>query len=166
MNTPYTNPNDTLGADPTVQAVVRMLDSQAAHYNVATQMRLNSARASAIAATRKKTPFWRGTPILAAAFAISAACAFLVLTRPQDLNSAAELEATALYEATFGANLTDDASLNSDTLFDPNLDQSALNETGLDEVVLDETILANDLEFYAWLSQSTNPDRARSGSDS
>ena len=38
--------------DPCVQAVLASLDAQAEQYGVATQMRLNEARARAIAATQ------------------------------------------------------------------------------------------------------------------
>jgi len=158
-------------SDPTMQAILRTLDTQAGQYSVATQMRLNEARARAIAATRAKTPFWRSTPFLAAAFAISAAYTFIILTQPHGVPTSAELEATALYEATFGAEVADETSVNPKAFFEPKLDPTVLNETGLDETGLDETgleesVVANDLEFYAWLSESTHVEHARSGSGS
>ncbi len=161
MKDPNSQITDTTRTDATIQAVVRLLDHQAAQYSVATQIQLNEARARAIAATRKKTPFWRRTPILASAFAMSAALAFVILTQPQGTNTAADLEAIALYEATFGANVADDAAANTNALFDASAEQNAPNDA-----VVDESILANDLEFYAWLSEGTNADRVRSGSGS
>ncbi len=136
------------GADPALQAVLRTLDAQAGQYSVATQMRLNEARARAIAATRAKTPFWRSTPFLAAAFALSASYTLMILTHPHSEATSAELEATALYEATFGADAVDES--NSAVLFDAKLDPTALDETDADE-----TVVANELEFYAWLSETS-----------
>lgn len=136
------------GADPALQAVLRTLDAQAGQYSVATQMRLNEARARAIAATRAKIPFWRRTPFLAAAFALSASYTLVILTHPHSEATSAELEATALYEATFGADAVDES--NSAVLFDAKLDPTALDETDLDE-----TVVANELEFYAWLSETS-----------
>ena len=123
--------------DPALQAVLRTLDAQTGQYSVATQMRLNEARARAIAATRAKIPFWRRTPLLAAAFALSAAYAFVILTQTHTEPTSAELEATALYEATFGADAVDES--NPAVFFDADLD---------------ETVVANELEFYAWLSET------------
>lgn len=136
------------GADPALQAVLHTLDAQASQYSVATQMRLNEARARAIAATRAKTPFWRSTPFLAAAFALSASYTLVILTHPHSEATSAELEATALYEATFGADAVDES--NSAVLFDAKLDPTALDETDADE-----TVVANELEFYAWLSETS-----------
>lgn len=138
------------GADPALQAVLRTLDAQAGQYSVATQMRLNEARARAIAATRAKTPFWRRTPFLAAAFALSASYTLVILTHPHSEATSAELEATALYEATFGADVADEAAANRADFFDAKLDPTALDETDLDE-----TVVANELEFYAWLSETS-----------
>lgn len=153
---------------PCIQAVLRSLDTQVEQYGVVTQMRLNDARACAIAATRTKVPFWRSRSILAAAFAFSAAVAVVVLTHETQATSA-ELEATALYEATFGTDVPDVAAINVQAFADS--DQTALDEavsdaTGLDEAGLDETVVANDLEFYAWLSEGTNAERAPAGSGS
>ena len=149
-------------ADPALQAVLRTLEAQAGQYSVETQMRLNEARARAIAATRAKTPFWRSRPLLAAAFALSGAYTFVILTQTHNEPTSAELETTALYEATFGADVVDES--NSAVLFDAKLDPAALDETDTDE-----TVVANELEFYAWLSE-TNAQRARQahapGSDS
>ena len=147
--------SDTPTLDPSVQAVLRALDAQTGQFSVATQMRLNEARARAIAATRVKIPFWRSTPMLAAAFAVSAAYTFVLLTQPQGMPTSAELEATALFEATFGAEVADEAAANSAAFFDA----SAVEASGLNETALDETVVANDLEFYAWLSE-TSAERA------
>lgn len=144
----------TVEADPALQAALRTLDAQAGQYSVATQMRLNEARARAIAATRAKIPFWRNTPLLAAAFALSAAYTFVILIQPVILTqthtepTSAELEATALYEATFGADAVDES--NPAAFFDAKLAATALDETDLDE-----TVVANELEFYAWLSETS-----------
>ena len=165
MNTLDTNRPAEIATneDRVVHAILQRLDAQASSYSVATQMRLNEARARAIAATRAKVPFWRTKSILAATFAVSAAFSFVVLTQQHSVRTSAEMEATALYEATFGA---DDETLNPAEYFDSDLDATALNEMGLDETGLDETVLANDLEFYAWLSESTNTERAPAGSGS
>ncbi len=164
-----TQPNfstETVDIDPAVRAILRTLDVQIGQYDMSTQMRLNDARARAVAATRAKVPFWRSTPILAAGFALSAAYSFVILTQPHVAITASEIEATALYEATFGAGIPDDEAASPGALFDANVDQTALDETVLDEAVPDETVVANNLEFYAWLSKSTNAERARSGSGS
>ena len=156
--------------DPCVQAVLASLDAQAEQYGVATQMRLNEARARAIAATQVKVPFWQRRSILGAAFAFAAALAFIVLTQPTGVTSSAEFEATALYEATFGAEPPEAVTTNPEAFVVAELDQIALDETfaetALDEAGLDEAVVANDLEFYAWLSESTNAERAPAGSGS
>ncbi len=156
---------DTNISAPTMQTVLRTLDAQARQYDIATQMQLNEARARAIAATRAKTPFWRSTPVLAAAFAMSAALSFIVLTQPNDVPTSAELEATALFEATFGAEVANQepsAEVSSAEVFW----DAGVGETALDEAVVDEAVVANDLEFYAWLSESTNARRTPTGSGS
>ena len=135
---------------PLIQAVVQSLDAQTAHYSVARQMRLNEARARAIAATRAKVPFWRSTPILAAAFALSAAYTFVLLTQPLGVSPSAEIEATALFEATFGADAPEESAVNPDAFF----------AVGAEDAGLDETVVANDLEFYAWLSETSRAERA------
>ena len=137
-------------SDPAVQAILRALDTEAGRYSVATQMRLNDARAHAITATRSKTPFWRSTPFLGAAFAMAAAYTFVILMPPASVASSAELEAAALYDATFGADVAQEAGANPEALFD-----TKLSPTVLDETDLDETVVANDLEFYAWLSETS-----------
>ena len=154
--------------DLCIQAVLRTLDTQVEQYDVTTQMRLNEARARAIAAVRAKVPFWRSRSILGAAFAFSAAVAFVVLTHENQATSA-ELEATALYEATFGAGIPDDTAVNAQAFADsdqPALDAAVFDAAGLDEAGLDETVVANDLEFYAWLSEGTNAERVPAGSGS
>ena len=148
-------------ADRAVQAVLRTLDAHAEQYGVSTQMRLNEARARAIAATRVKAPFWRSHSLLGAAFAFSAVVAFVLLTNVPSQPGSADIEATALYEATFGAELPIDAEVNPDAILIADLDQAAL-----DEMVLDEAVLANDLEFYAWLSETTHAERVPAGSGS
>lgn len=153
--------NTTHGADTVMHAVISALDTQVAQYSVSTQMRLNEARARAIAATRVKVPFWRSHSILGAAFAFSAVVAFVLLTNVPSQPGSADIEATALYEATFGAELSIDAEVNPDAILIAELDQAAL-----DEMVLDEAVLANDLEFYAWLSETTHAERAPAGSGS
>ena len=147
--------------DRTVQAVLRTLDAHAEQYGVSTQMRLNEARARAIAATRVKVPFWRSHSLLGAAFAFSAVVAFVLLTNVPSQPGSADIEVTALYEATFGTELPIDADVNPDAILIAELDQAAL-----DEMVLDEAVLANDLEFYAWLSETTHAERAPAGSGS
>ena len=165
MKTQNTHKNTDILMSPqdraTAQAVLRTLDAQTGQYDVATQMQLNEARAKAIAATRANVPFWRRRSIFGAAFALSSALAFIVLTQPAGVTSSAEIEATALFEATFGAEPPEAVAANPEAFFVAELDQIALDETGLDEAVV-----ANDLEFYAWLSESTNADRARGGSGS
>lgn len=144
---------------PLVQAVLHALDAQATQYGVATQMHLNEARSRAIAATRGNLPFWRSRAFLGAAFACSAAAAFVVLTQATTPATSAELEATALYEATFGAEPATNGSENPEGLFDAPINQAALDETIFDTTGLDETVVANDLEFYAWLSETTRAER-------
>jgi hypothetical protein len=153
--------NTTNGADALMHAVISTLDTQVEQYSVSTQMRLNEARARAIAATRAKVPFWRSHSLLGAAFAFSAGVAFVLLTNVPSQPGSADIEATALYEATFGAELSNDAEVNPDAILIADLDQAAL-----DEMVLDEAVLANDLEFYAWLSETTHAVRAPAGSGS
>ena len=162
--------------EPCVQAVLASLNAQTEHYSVATQMRLNEARARAIAATRAEARFWHRPSILGAAFACAAALAFVVLTQPASVSKSAEFEATALYEATFGAEPAEAVAANPEAFFVAEFEQAALDETGLDdsglddsgldETGLDEAVVANDLEFYAWLSESTNAERAPAGSGS
>ena len=142
-----------------VQAVLSTLDAQTAQYGVATQMRLNEARARAIAATRRKLPFWRSRALLGAAFACSAAAAFVLLMQANTQATSAELESAALYEATFGVDIATSASENPAAFFDAPLAQAALDETVFDTTGLDETVVANDLEFYAWLSETTRAER-------
>ena len=149
----------------TVQAVLRTLDAHAEQYGVSTQMRLNEARARAIAATRVKVPFWRSHSLLGAAFAFSAVVAFVLLTNVPSQPGSADIEATALYEATFGAELPIDAEVNPDALLVADL-VADLDQAALDEMVLDEAVLANDLEFYAWLSETTHAERVPAGSGS
>ncbi len=154
--------NTINGADAGMQVILRTLDTQVEQYSVSTQMRLNDARARAIAATRAKVPFWRSHSMLGTAFAFSAAVAFVVLTQTPSQPTPAEIEAMALFDATFGAE---------QALFEADfgataLDETGLDETALDETGLDETVLANDLEFYAWLSESTHATRVPAGSGS
>ncbi len=173
MKTPTTEteiPSDFSKLDPSFKSILRTLDAQTEQCSVATQMRLNEARARAVAATRA-TPFWRRAPILATAFSLSAAGAFLIFTPTHTVSTSAQLEATALYEATFGADVIDVADLNPDANFNSSLDatalsQSELSETTLDQANLDETMVANDLEFYAWLSKSSSTRRVSEGSGS
>ena len=154
--------NTINGADAGMQVILRTLDTQVEHYSVSTQMRLNDARARAIAATRAKVPFWRSHSILGAAFAFSAVVAFVLLTNVPSQRGSVDIEATALYEATFGAEQTfSEADIGSTAL-----QETALNGTALDAAGLDETVLANDLEFYAWLSESTHAIRVPAGSGS
>ena len=178
MTTPTTEteiPTDVSKSDPSIKSILRTLDAQTEQCSVATQMRLNEARARAVAATRA-TPFWRRAPILATAFSLSAACAFVIFTQTHTVSTSAQLEATALYEATFGADVVDIAELYPDANFNTTLDataltqtelsQAELRETALYQANLDETMVANDLEFYAWLSKNSSSRRVSEGSGS
>lgn len=158
-------PTDFSKSDPSIKSILRTLDAQTEQCSVATQMRLNEARARAVAATRA-VPFWRRAPILATAFGLSAACAFVIFTQTHTVSTSAQLEATALYEATFGTDVMDVADLNPDANFNTTLDETALSKTALDQASLDETSVANDLEFYTWLSKSSNTRRVSKGSGS
>jgi hypothetical protein len=152
--------NPAIGTDDQVlaQRITRQLEAQSMNPAVATQMRLNDMRAQAIATTRVRTFRWRAVPILGFSLALSTilACVLIVqATRQTRVGS--DTEATALFEATFGDALPTFAEENPAV---------ALMETAANPADTDEAILADDLEFYAWLAENSTHLGASSGSGS
>jgi hypothetical protein len=117
------------------------LDREALDLSVADQMRLNEARAAAIAATRKPhAPFWQRFGLITLAGSVAMlALVWVMLPRNAQLDRD-DAQVMAMFEAAFPAQeMASATSVASDVM---NSD-------------IEETAVADDLAFYSWLAEQS-----------